>query len=129
MEINKHKAMVTIIPVTAILIITAYLKTNYGFGKLEIIPVAFIGIFFSWLLTRIQYFNNFFAPYGKYSLQLYLLNGFTLGLSRYLACNFMKVSDPYLIISVNVIIDFFIAYLFIKYFCEKFRPIRIIMGL
>ena len=129
MKINKRKAMIAIIPVTSFLIITAYLKICYGFGKLEIIPVAFVGIFFSWLLTRIQYFNTFFAPYGKYSLQLYLLNGFTLGLSRYLVCNFMNISDPYLIISVNVIVDFFIAYLFIKYICERFIPIRIMMGL
>lgn len=129
MEIMKSKAIITLVPVTTVLLISVYLKIGYGFGKMEIIPVAFIGIFFSWLLTRIQFFNKFFAPYGKYSLQLYLLNGFTLGLSRFFVCNFMDISDPYIIISVNVAVDFFIAYLFIKYVCEEYKPIRIMMGL
>ena len=129
LEIKKEKSIRVIIPVLMVLIISAYIKIHYGFGKLEIIPVAFMGIFFSWLLTRIQFFNTFFASYGKYSLQLYLLNGFTLGISRLLVCNILKISDPYLIVSVNVIVDFFIACLFVKYICERFKLIRIMMGL
>ena len=129
MEIKKNKAIIILVPITVCLVIAAYFKICYGFGKLEIISVAFIGIFFSWLLTRIHYFNTFFATYGKYSLQLYLLNGFTLGISRWLVCNFMKISDPCVIIVFNVIVDFFIAYLFIKCICEKLKIIRIMMGL
>lgn len=128
-NIKRENVISIIISGFVFLVVAGYLKIHYGFGKIEIIIVAFVGIFFSWLLTRTNHFNILFASYGRYSLQLYLLNGFTLGISRTVICNFMQVNNPYIIIFSNMLLDFFIAYWFIKYICTKFKLLRIVMGI
>jgi len=43
------------------------------------IPIAFIGIITCYFFTKFQSFNCIFERFGRFSLQLYLLNGFFIG--------------------------------------------------
>lgn len=85
------------------------------------------GIITVFFFSRFGWFNFIFARFGEYSLQLYLFNGFLLGISRYLICK--VTSDPFIIISFNMIVDFYLSYLFIKYLWSKVKFLRIISGM
>ena len=88
-----------------------------------------IGILLSLALTRYSWFNNAFSPFGKYSLQLYLMNGLLLGISRVVICNILGVTIPAVIICFNMLVDFFLSYLLIKYILSKIPFVRTLMGM
>lgn len=87
------------------------------------------GILLSFLLTRFSLFNNMFSPFGQYSLQLYLMNGLLLGVSRIVICNYLGVTTPAIIISFNMLVDFFLSYLLIKLVFSRFRLMRVFLGM
>ncbi len=91
------------------------------------ILTAFVGIMFSFLATKADWFNRMFARFGGYSLQLYVMNGFTLVISRTLICK--VTSDPFVILGFNVLMDFFAAYIFVKCFCERSKFLKVLMGM
>ncbi|MBQ3396118.1 MAG: acyltransferase [Synergistaceae bacterium] len=99
--------------------------------KIKIFPILTIlaGITASYIMTSYSSFNNAFSRFGKYSLQIYLLNGITLGISRAIICNVLHVYNPFIIVAFNVFIDFFVSYAFIRYVCEKNKITRFIMGM
>lgn len=97
--------------------------------NIKLIVEAALGVVCFVAATRFSAFNFFFERFGKYSLQLYLLNGIFLGLSRAFLCNVLHVQSGILIVSFNVLIDFFVSYLVIRYMCEKTRPLRLLMGM
>ena len=105
----------------------------YVFGDIYITCIriffAFIGCSFCGLFTYSACFNNFWGTFGKYSLQLYLLNGFTLGVSRTIICYVLRVQNPLLIIIFNVFVDFFLSYLFVRFACVRWKFSERIMGL
>lgn len=103
-------------------------KTDLMFA-MKCFFVTSTGITASFLLVRTEWFNKMFARFGKYSLQLYLINCFTLGASRLVVCNIMGVESAAIIIAFNMLVDYFLAYLFIKYICERIKPVRFIMGM
>ena len=82
-------------------------------------------VFFLW--TKYKMTNWIFSRVGDYSLQLYLLNGFLLVVSRTIICSLTQI--PFLIVSFNMLITFVCSYLFIKYFCKRFKFIRVLMGM
>ncbi|MBR0279349.1 MAG: acyltransferase [Synergistaceae bacterium] len=118
------KIPVFILPVTFVIWLLLLFGTQ-GFG----IIVALIGISACYMMTQYSIFNRIFSRFGEYSLQLYLLNGFTLGISRAIICNVLHVSQPAVIIAFNMLIDFFASYLLIKYVFAKSRIMRVIMGM
>lgn len=79
--------------------------------------------------TQFQLFTRFFKRFGKYSLQLYLLNGYLLVISRTIIVNRLGVSNPVEIICFNMLVDFFISYLIIKYIISKNILLRRITGI
>lgn len=91
--------------------------------------VTIAGLACSFMLIRTEWFNNIFARFGKYSLQLYLVNCFALGASRIFVCNVLGIQNAMLIIAFNMLVDYLLAYLVIKYICEKIKPVRIAMGM
>lgn len=91
--------------------------------------VAIIGIFSFYLLSNYKVINKIFSRFGKYSLQLYLLNGFFLVFSRTIIVTKLEFSNPIIIISFNMLVDFFVSYLFIKYICDKAKISKLLMGL
>lgn len=86
-----------------------------------------LGIVVCYLLTQSDIFNNVFARFGEHSLQLYLLNGFALVVSRTLICKITQ--NPALIIGFNMLIDFGLSYVIIKYICRKLPVVRTLMGM
>ena len=96
-----------------------------GFGVIT----ALLGILTCCLMARYTLFNDTFSRFGGYSLQLYLLNGITLGISRAIICNLMHVYNPAAIIVFNMLVDFLASYLFIKHVCAKSKVIRLAMGM
>ena len=90
---------------------------------------AVLGIVASAAATGFTWFIRFFAKYGKYSLQLYLLNSFLLGASRAVVCNVLHIETGIVIVAFNMLVDFFLSYLMIKYVFSRFRFTRELMGI
>lgn len=98
-------------------------------GLETILPVtiAMLGIVCCYYFTRFDIFNRIFKRFGEYSLQLYLFNGYFLVISRTIICKFTDI--PVLIVGFNMLIDFGLSYLLIKYVCRRVGFLRKIMGM
>lgn len=112
-------------PVSTIFLLILWGVTSQFSATLKIASVA--GILTCYLFTKLPWFNKIFHSFGHYSLQLYLLNGFLLVISRTIICKLTE--NPAIIICFNMLITFFLSYLFIKYFCDKVKWIQKLMGL
>ncbi|MBO5163932.1 MAG: acyltransferase [Ruminococcus sp.] len=96
------------------------------------IPLAFIGITWSYLITVLVLkgrVRKLFAGFGKYSLQLYLLNGFTLVASRTFTIKILHCSIPAVIVAINMAVDLFVSYLIIKYILARFKVTKLACGI
>ena len=91
------------------------------------ILIALLGIITCYYFTQFEIFNCIFRRFGEYSLQLYLLNGFLLVISREIICRVTEV--PFIIILFNMLVDFILSYVFIKYICRRIVFVRKIMGM
>ena len=96
----------------------------HGFG----VFTALLGILTCYIMTHYKFFNYVFSRFGGYSLQLYLLNGITLGISRAIICNILHVHNPAVIIAFNMLVDFFASYMLIKYVFMKSKILRLLIG-
>ncbi len=112
-------------PASTLLLLIVWVIAARSSVTLKIATVA--GIIVCYLFTKFSWFNKVFHRFGHYSLQLYLLNGFLLVISRTIICRFTE--NPAIIICFNMLVTFFLSYLFIKYFCDKIKWIRRLMGL
>lgn len=83
------------------------------------IITALAGIASCYFMTYCGMFCKLFARFGEYSLQIYLLNGFTLAASRAITCSIFHVSSPLVIISFNMLADFFCVLSFHKVCVRK----------
>lgn len=93
------------------------------------IPMALIGILVFYLCTQYDAVVQIFRRFGRYSLQIYLFNGFLLVISRTIIVSVLEVANPPIIIGFNMLVDFFLSYLIIKYICERIKPAKILMGM
>ncbi|MBR4544994.1 MAG: acyltransferase family protein [Oscillibacter sp.] len=100
-----------------------------SYKRLISVIIALLGSMTAYTFIRWKPFCNAFARFGSWTLQLYLLNSWTLGVSRLIICTFLGVTNPAVIILFNVAVDFGLSYLFIKYFCVRFRVFRCAMGI
>lgn len=91
--------------------------------------ISLLGILGLYLVSCIPFVQKLFEQPGKYSLQIYLLNGFLLVVSRTAAVSILGLTSPLLIILINMCIDFLLSYLFIKYICARIKVAREIMGM
>lgn len=128
---NKIQSLVVVIGLSVLWVvgIPFYVKEH---TQILGIPLAFIGIIWSYYITVLVIngkVRDLFIGFGTYSLQLYLLNGFTLVFSRTLTIKVMGFENPFVIVAVNMMIDLFISYLFIKYIVTKFKITRKIFGI
>ena len=94
-----------------------------------LIATGLLGIAAVYTYTAWRPFNVFFSRFGPWTLQLYLLNGWTLGASRYFICNILGITVPAVIIIFNVAVDFYFSYFLIKYVFARFRVLRFAMGI
>jgi len=88
---------------------------------------ASFGIVAYYFLCSFDVFNKAFAPFGKYSLQLYLFNGFLLVISRTLICKLTE--NPFIIITFNTAVCFLISYVLIRYVFARIPIVRNLMGI
>ena len=95
-------------------------------GPLEVF-VSLLSVILCCFLAWWKVFQVLFKEFGKFSLQIYLLNGFLLVISRTIICRF--TADPVAIIGFNMLVDFILAHLAIKYICNRFKIFRFIMGI
>lgn len=95
-------------------------------GPLEVF-VSLLSVVACYFLTKVKLFQDVFERFGKFSLQLYLLNGFLLVISRTIICR--VTADPAVIICFNMLVDFVFAYLSIKYICNRVKLFRVLMGI
>lgn len=91
--------------------------------------IALTGILVCSLCVQCKTVVRIFKPFGKYSLQLYLFNGYLLVVSRSITVSMLGIRNPFVIIAFNMLIDFGLSYLIIKYVCERIRIARVLMGM
>lgn len=70
-----------------------------------------------------------FRAFGRYSLQLYLLNGFMLTASRTLIIRILHCDVPVLIVARNMLVDLVLSYIVITRILAKWKPLRVISGI
>lgn len=95
------------------------------------ISLAIIGIVLCYFFSVLcgQTIKNWLMGFGKYSLQLYLLNVFFLVLSRSLTINILRMESPFIIIVVNMIVDLLISYMVIKNVFTGSKLLKYISGI
>jgi fucose 4-O-acetylase-like acetyltransferase len=74
-------------------------------------------------------FSNALQDLGKYSLPLYLLDGYLLVVSRTLACNVFGWTSPYPIIIFNMFVTLGISYCIIRFVIMKVSLFRKAVGM
>lgn len=117
----------------ALLCLTAWcalfaLGERYPSFLLRTAAVLAGGSFLLWLAGRERAAALLAGP-GRYSLQIYLFNGFLLVPARVAACQVLKMSDPWLIVAFNEFVTFVCAYWLAKYAVSRFRAARFLTGL
>lgn len=125
-EVKFNKTIAVVITIVSLLLWVILVHTNIS--SIRIIT-ALVGIITIYFFTESHLIVMIFKRFGKYSLQLYLLNGFLLVISRTIIVSVLGIYNPFLIIMFNVLVDFGLSYLFIKYICEKIKTVKIIMGM
>lgn len=120
-------SVVILIPWAGLISISTTPPPEYKY--VSYVLLAFPGIVVSCLLALWKPFCDAFTRFGPWTLQLYLLNGWTLGVSRSVICTLLGVTNPVVIILFNMAVDFGLSYLFIKYVCARFRLTRCVMGI
>lgn len=93
------------------------------------IILSLIGIFICYLSIQFEALVLIFKRFGKYSLQLYLLNGYLLVISRTIIVSVIGITNPFVIVAFNMLIDFGLSYIIIKYVCEKIKIAKVLMGI
>lgn len=82
-----------------------------------------------WLQGRNHIADRFFALCGNYSLQMYLLDGYALVVTRMLLIRVMKVEDPLAIILGNFFADTAIVLAVTYWIVRRFQITRVLCGL
>lgn len=106
-----------------------YLNINESNSIFKDFVVAFLGILISiftlWSFPKIF---SYFEKYGRYSLALYILNGYCLVISRSIVCILLKCQSPIIIILFNYVFDFHISFIIIKYLLFRIKIVRLMFG-
>lgn len=93
------------------------------------IITALLGIFTFYLLVQYDPPIYLFRRFGRYSLQLYLFNGYLLVISRTITVLILGITNPFIVITFNMLVDFILSYLIIRYICERIKPAKFLMGM
>ncbi|MDE6420962.1 MAG: acyltransferase [Lachnospiraceae bacterium] len=82
-----------------------------------------------WFQGRSRIVDHFFTFCGKYSLQMYLLDGYALVVTRILLIRVMRVEAPLLIILGNFVADTAIVLAVTYWILRRFKLTRVLCGL
>lgn len=103
----------------------------FFYGRSPLARVGMVlagGVFLLWLCGWEWVAERLAGP-GRYSLQIYLFNGFLLVLSRVTVCQVLNVTEPWLIITFNEFVTFVCSYWLTKYVVSRFRLTCVLTGL
>lgn len=128
-DMAVEKKTWVIVPGAVIVCLCGFLHGRFNYAWLNAIE-AIIGIVYCAFASKVM--PRVFSKFGKfslYSLALYLLNGYWLVVSRMIIVNTLHVSNPAIIILFNVVIDFYVSFLVIKYIVAKIPVIRTLCGI
>lgn len=97
-----------------------------------VILAELIGCYFWFLIAKCiikanNMLKNLFVSCGKYSLQLYLFNGYLLVVSRVLIVNVLKITNPFIIIFANTFIPICVTLLVIKFIINRFNILKFLV--
>ena len=126
--LRKHKISISICSILALLLI-GWLHgviDHSAINMLEGLVGITVSVVLSYCITSI--FMRF-ERYSKYSLSLYLFNGYWLVLSRMLIINVLKITNPALVILFIFSICFYCSYILIHCVLSKIPIIRVIIGI
>lgn len=92
---------------------------------------SIVGMFAVWIVTTLiaKYNSTFLCDLSRYSLQLYLLNGYLLVISRTIIISILDVDSAVLIIVFNMFITLVFSWLVIKYILAQFKFSRFLLGI
>lgn len=112
-------------------IICFYLLETYGYTKFFSVPIALSGALLCYGLAVLckDKMARIVIMAGEYSLQLYLLDGYFLVVSRTVIVTLCNVTVPALIILLNFTFDFVFMLLITHYFIARWKPIAFLFGL
>ena len=105
-----------------------YIK-NY---TILVVLAELIGCYFWFLIAKCitktsNTFKNLFISCGKYSLQLYLFNGYLLVASRVIIVNVLKITNPFIIIFANTFVPICVTLLIVKFIINKFNILKLLV--
>lgn len=131
--VENHKfpsaVLAGMIVIAQVFLIPVYVSDyNQVYG----VSLALIGIVLCYVMTvliKLPFIRNLFCEFGKYSLQLYLLNGFMLVLSRQFVVGILGISKPAVILAVNMFFDLLVSYWIIKYVFARAKLISVLSGM
>lgn len=81
------------------------------------------------IITAARFKNWFLRECSRYSLQMYLFDGYLLVLTRVLIVSIAGVTNAWVIIAFNFVIDTAGVFLISKYILGKWRILRIMTGI
>lgn len=83
------------------------------------------------LISRMKegVFDRFLKICSKYSLQMYLLDGYALTATRILFVSVLGIQSPFLIIPLNFIVDTAIVLVISRLILKRWKVLRIVSGL
>lgn len=119
-------------------VVLAVLKTYYVNGSSYVIEkwygilITLVGIiclvFLANLISK-KMVSRPFESFGKYSLQLYLLNGYFLTITRAVVCNVLHITNPFAIIGLNLIGILGVNYLVVRFILARVKFFRVLTGI
>ncbi|WP_026489371.1 acyltransferase family protein [Butyrivibrio sp. XBB1001] len=89
---------------------------------------ALLGIITIYLISLWDVIKAAFEQYGKYSLQLYLLNGYWLVFSRTIIVIILGIRIPMVVIGFNFFMDLCLSYLVIKHVLIRIKAFNFLAG-
>lgn len=119
---NNNKKL--IIPLMLLWVCFVFINKTY---LVEITCV--LGVLSMYMIANCKGVSAMFGRYGKFSLQLYLLNGYFLVLSRTIIVMVLGITNPLIIVTANLYFSFFMSYLLIYRILSNIKIFRIIMGM
>ena len=103
---------------------TLYAIASIGTALVGMINiVSFVGLISAYSFSRL------FEETGKVSLQLFLLNGYFLTITRTVTVRMLHVTSPVIIVAANVFTMYFVSYAFIHLIIKKVKLFRVLTGM
>ncbi|MEG2929605.1 MAG: acyltransferase [Oscillospiraceae bacterium] len=130
----QHK--VSIIGLDVIILIAWFLLCQVKFSSILLgvsirMVNSFLGILFFTIavsILELPHISKAFIEFGKYSLQLYLLNRFYIFACKTISFSVFGITSPLLIIVINMSAALVLSYFSIKYIFNRFKLFRVVSG-